>query len=145
MQVLLWLAPGEAKEVTFLLGQGADRQEALQLVRQFQNIAQIEAAWEAVTGFWDSLLGTVMVQTPDPGLNLLLNRWLLYQTLSCRVWGRSALYQSSGAFGYRDQLQDVMALVHTAPDIARGHILRAARHQLFNQCKCHLTVIIYIN
>jgi len=129
MQVLLWLPPGEAKEVTFLLGEGADRQEALRLVRQFQNIAQIEAAWEAVTDFWDSLLSTVTVQTPDPAMNLLLNRWLLYQALSCRVWGRSALYQSSGAFGYRDQLQDVMALVHTAPEVARDHILRAARHQ----------------
>ena len=129
MQILLWLAPGETKEVTFLLGEGTDRQEALQLVRQFQNMAQIEAGWEAVADFWDGLLGTVTVQTPDPAMNLLLNRWLLYQALSCRVWGRSALYQSSGAFGYRDQLQDVMALVHTAPDVARDHILQAARHQ----------------
>ena len=129
MQILLWLAPGETKEVTFLLGEGTDRQEALQLVSQFQNIAQIEAAWEAVADLWDGLLGTVTVQTPDPAMDLLLNRWLLYQSLSCRVWGRSALYQSSGAFGFRDQLQDVMALVHTAPDIARDHILRAARHQ----------------
>ncbi len=129
MQILLWLAPGETKEITFLLGEGADRQEALRLVRQFQNIAQIEAAWETVTDLWDGLLSTVTVQTPDPAMNLLLNRWLLYQALSCRVWGRSALYQSSGAFGYRDQLQDVMALVHTAPEVARDHVLQAARHQ----------------
>jgi cyclic beta-1,2-glucan synthetase len=129
MQILLWLAPGEVKEVTFLLGQGANRQEALRLVERFQNIAQIEAAWEALTDFWDGLLGVVTVQTPDPAMNLLLNRWLLYQALSCRVWGRSALYQSSGAFGFRDQLQDVMALVHAAPDVVRDHILRAARHQ----------------
>jgi cyclic beta-1,2-glucan synthetase len=129
MQLHLWLAPGETEEVFFLLGQGADRQETLRLVQKYQDPTQVEAAWETVNEFWDGLLGTVTVQTPDPAMNLLLNRWLLYQALSCRVWGRSALYQSSGAFGYRDQLQDVMALAHTAPDIARDHTLRAARNQ----------------
>jgi len=117
------------QEFFFLPGQGANRQETLRLVKRYQDPAQVEAAWEDVTEFWDGPLDTVSVQTPDPAMNLLLNRWLLYQALSCRVWGRSALYQSSGAFGYRDQLQDVMALVHTAPDVARDHILRAARHQ----------------
>ena len=129
VQLHIELAPGEAKEVFFLLGEGADRQETLRLIKQYQDPAQVKAAWEAVNEFWDGLLGVVTVQTPDPAMNLLLNRWLLYQTFSCRVWGRSALYQSSGAFGYRDQLQDVMALVHAAPDVARDHILRAARHQ----------------
>ncbi|MDY7079666.1 MAG: glucoamylase family protein [Chloroflexota bacterium] len=128
-QVHVWLAPGETEEVFFLLGQGADRGEVLRLVERYQAPAQVEAAWEAVNELWDDLLGTVTVQTPDPAMDLLLNRWLLYQALACRVWGRSALYQSSGAFGYRDQLQDVMALVHVAPDIVREHILRAARHQ----------------
>jgi len=129
LQIHVWLAPGETEEVFFLLGQGADRQEALRLVERYQDPAQVEAAWEAVNEFWDSLLGVVTVRTPDPAMDLLLNRWLLYQTLACRVWGRSALYQSSGAFGYRDQLQDVMALVHAAPEVAREHILRAARYQ----------------
>jgi cyclic beta-1,2-glucan synthetase len=129
LQVHLDLAPGEAQEVFFLLGQGADREEALRLLERYQDPAQVEAAWEGVTKSWDRLLGTVTVHTPDPAMDLLLNRWLLYQALSCRVWARSALYQSSGAFGYRDQLQDVMALVHAAPEIAREHILRAARHQ----------------
>ena len=129
MQLHIELAPGEAKEVFFLLGQGGDREEALQLVEQYRDAGQVEAAWEATIELWDNLLGTVTVQTPDPAMDLLLNRWLLYQALSCRVWARSALYQSSGAFGYRDQLQDVMALLYTAPDVARGHILRAARHQ----------------
>jgi cyclic beta-1,2-glucan synthetase len=123
------LAPGESKEVHFLLGQGADRQEALRLVRQYQDPAQVDAAWQAVGAFWDDVLGAVAVRTPDPAMDILLNRWLLYQTISCRLWGRSALYQSSGAFGFRDQLQDVMALSHAAPDLAREHILRAARHQ----------------
>ncbi len=129
LQVNVWLAPGETEEVFFLLGQGGDRQEACQLARQYRDAAQVEAAWQAVHAFWDELLGAVTVRTPDPALDLLLNRWLLYQALSCRVWGRSALYQSSGAFGYRDQLQDVLALLDAAPDVARGHILDAARHQ----------------
>ncbi|HEY73401.1 MAG TPA: hypothetical protein G4N99_09035 [Thermoflexia bacterium] len=122
-------APGEAQEVFFLLGQGADRDESLRLIEQYRDPEQVDAAWEAVQELWDGLLGTVAVQTPDPAMNLLLNRWLLYQALACRIWGRSAFYQSSGAFGYRDQLQDVMALLHAAPGLARAHILQAARHQ----------------
>jgi len=129
MQILLWLAPGETKEVTFILGQGANRDEALRLAQQYQKIDQIEIAWQTLNQHWDHLLNTVTVQTPDLAMSLLLNRWLLYQTLSCRVWGRSALYQSSGAFGFRDQLQDVMALVDAAPQIVRAHILNAASRQ----------------
>jgi len=129
LQVHIYLPPYGSKEIYFLLGQGADRPETLRLVKQYQDPAQVEAAWETINQLWDELLGTITVRTPDPAMNLLLNRWLLYQALSCRVWGRSALYQSSGAFGFRDQLQDVMALVHAAPDLARDHILRAACHQ----------------
>jgi len=129
LQVHLDLAPGEVQEVFFLLGQGADRSEALELIDTYQDAARVEEAWEEALGSWDDLLGAVTVQTPDPAMDLLLNRWLLYQTLSCRVWGRSAFYQSSGAFGYRDQLQDVMAALHAAPNVVRDHILQAARHQ----------------
>jgi cellobiose phosphorylase len=128
-QVHIWLAPGEAEEVFFLLGQGADRQEAIRLVERYQDPIQLGAAWDALNRFWDDQLGAVTVRTPDPAMNLLLNRWLLYQVLSCRLWGRSALYQSSGAFGYRDQLQDVMCLTLSAPNLARDHILEAAHHQ----------------
>ena len=78
---------------------------------------------------WDGMLGTVTVDTPDPAMDLLLNRWLLYQALACRIWGRSALYQSSGAYGFRDQLQDVMALIHARARLGAAQILRAARHQ----------------
>ncbi len=128
-QIHVDLAPGDSTEVFFLLGQGADYDEALRLVENHRDAAAVDAAWEAVNDSWDHLLSTVQVETPEPTIDLLLNRWLLYQALSCRVWARSALYQSSGAFGFRDQLQDVMALTHAAPEIARQHILRAARHQ----------------
>jgi cyclic beta-1,2-glucan synthetase len=126
---LLWIAPGETKEITFLLGQGEDYPETIKLIEKYQAIPQIETAWEQVNDFWDDLLGTVTVKTPDPAMDLMLNRWLLYQSLSCRIWGRSALYQSSGAYGFRDQLQDVMAFVHAAPEITREHIIRAAQYQ----------------
>ena len=128
-QLLLWLDPGETKEVTFLLGQGDDRADADRLISYYQNFENIQAAWDSVEQFWDGILGQVQVKTPDSGMDLMLNRWLLYQTLSCRVWGRTAFYQSSGAFGFRDQLQDVTALLHTRPDLTREHILRAAGHQ----------------
>ncbi|MBI3175316.1 MAG: hypothetical protein HYZ25_16450 [Chloroflexi bacterium] len=129
MQLLLWLAPGETKEVTFLLGQGADHAEALKLITQYQNMTNVEAAWDVLQSFWDDKLKDIQVETPDAAMDILLNRWLPYQTLSCRIWGRTAFYQSGGAYGFRDQLQDVLAFLYTRPAIAREHILRAARHQ----------------
>ncbi len=129
LQLHIDLPPGGSETVHFLLGQGFRREHALQLVARYQDPAQVELAWRAVQALWDDLLGRVQVKTPDIGMNLMLNRWLLYQTLACRIWGRSALYQSSGAFGFRDQLQDVLALLHAAPSIARRHILQAAAHQ----------------
>jgi cyclic beta-1,2-glucan synthetase len=129
LQLHIDLKPGESEEIFFLVGQGANRAEALRLIEQHQKAEQVDAAWDRVNTVWDNLLGPVQVQTPDPAMNLLLNRWLLYQTLACRVWARAAFYQSSGAFGFRDQLQDVMSLVHVAPHIAREHILRSAQHQ----------------
>jgi cyclic beta-1,2-glucan synthetase len=128
-QLLLWLGPGETKEVTFLLGQGENRAEADRLIAHYRDIENVQAAWESVKRFWDDILGQVQVKTPDASMDFMLNRWLLYQALSCRIWGRTAFYQSSGAFGFRDQLQDVTALVHTRPDLTREHILRAASHQ----------------
>ncbi|MCL4486794.1 MAG: cellobiose phosphorylase [Chloroflexi bacterium] len=129
LQLAIDLEPGESEDIFFLMGEGASRAEALQLIERYRNSAQVKAAWDQVGKTWDDLLGSIQVQTPDPAMDLLLNRWLLYQTLSCRIWGRSAFYQSSGAFGFRDQLQDVLALIHTAPRLAREHILQAAQFQ----------------
>jgi len=129
LQLHIDLPVGGIEEVFFLLGEGVNQEDALRLVQRFQDPAQVEAAWQATNTFWDGILGTVTVHTPDPALDIMLNRWLLYQALSCRIWGRTGFYQSSGAFGFRDQLQDVMALTLSAPAIAHDHILRAARHQ----------------
>src|SRR5437867_3271491 len=129
LQVVVEIDPGETAEMTFLLGQADDEEKARNIVNRFRDPANVEAAFQETRQWWDRLLSTIEVETPELSTNFLLNRWLLYQTLSCRVWGRSAFYQSSGAYGFRDQLQDVMALVHAAPEIARDHILRAAARQ----------------
>lgn len=129
LQMHVSLEPGEQKTVTFLLGQAADEETAVSLINAFRQPQRVAQAWQDNIAAWDRILGAVQVETPDPAMNLLLNRWLLYQALSCRLWGRSALYQSSGAYGYRDQLQDVMALLHARPDLVRAQLLRAARHQ----------------
>jgi cellobiose phosphorylase len=129
LQARLELPAGAALDVLFLLGEGRDRDHARRLIRRYHDPEQVRQALAAVTAHWETLLGSVQVRTPDPALDLLLNRWLLYQALACRVWGRSALYQSGGAYGFRDQLQDVLALVFVRPDLARQHILRAAARQ----------------
>jgi cellobiose phosphorylase len=129
LQVVVEIDPGQTAEMTFLLGQADDEEKARAIVNQFRDPANVEAAFQETRQWWDRLLNTIEVETPELSTNFLLNRWLLYQTLSCRVWGRSAFYQSSGAYGFRDQLQDVMALVHAAPEISRDHILRAAARQ----------------
>jgi cyclic beta-1,2-glucan synthetase len=129
LQVHIDLPPGGSDEVFFLVGQGNNQQHAIELIEKNRPNNRVSQAWQEVIDFWDQTLETVQVDTPDKGMNFMLNRWLLYQDLSCRIWGRSAFYQSSGAFGFRDQLQDTMALIHAQPEVARQHILRAARHQ----------------
>jgi cyclic beta-1,2-glucan synthetase len=128
LQTKLELRPGERAEVLFLLGQAKDRKEARSLVARFREI-DCDAVLGEVRDHWDRMLGAVQVKTPDPSFDLLLNRWLPYQTLACRIWARSAFYQSGGAYGFRDQLQDVLALTLTRPDVVREHLLRAAARQ----------------
>ena len=128
MQGKLSLEPGEEAEVVLLLGQEASKEAALALLKRYRSV-DLDAAMKNVAQFWDETLGALQVKTPDRSMDVMLNGWLVYQTLACRVWGRTAFYQTSGAYGYRDQLQDVMALCVSRPSIAREHILRAASRQ----------------
>jgi cellobiose phosphorylase len=123
------LAPGQTEEVVFVLGQADTPEGAGRLVVAYTAPRRAREALAAVRELWDRVLGAVQVRTPDPAVDVLLNRWLLYQVLACRVWGRSAFYQSGGAYGFRDQLQDVMALVAGAPEETRAQILRSAARQ----------------
>jgi cyclic beta-1,2-glucan synthetase len=129
LMVHVELAPGEERELSFLFGDGDDRGHALELARRYRERGAVEAARRELAAYWDGLLGAVEVRTPEPAMDLALNRWLLYQTVACRLEGRTALYQSSGAYGFRDQLQDVLALVHAEPQRTRAQLLEAARHQ----------------
>lgn len=129
IQLKMELAPQEETVVYCLVGAAPGRIAAQQCLNRYHKKERILQSRAEVRAFWEETLGRVKVETPDPGFNFLLNRWLLYQTLSCRLWARSGFYQSGGAFGYRDQLQDVLALLHTRPDLTRQQILLHAAHQ----------------
>ena len=129
IQVSFDLAVGEEQEVIFRLGVGQNTEDAGNLVQRFRGSAAARAALDVVWQHWTHTLGAVNVETPDPSLNILVNGWLLYQVIVCRLWARNATYQSGGAFGFRDQLQDVMALVHSRPHLVREHLLVCAAHQ----------------
>jgi len=129
MQIKIDLADGQESEIVFILGTGRNVEEARSLIKRFHGSGSARSALEAVWSYWNRTLGAVYVETPDKSLNVLTNGWLLYQTLACRIWARSGFYQSSGAFGFRDQLQDSMALIYTEPQLARKHLLRCAAHQ----------------
>jgi cyclic beta-1,2-glucan synthetase len=128
LQTSLELEPDGVAEIVFLLGQTASKAEARAVLKKYRS-ADLEAALAAVGDFWDDTLGVVQVRTPDRAMDIVLNRWLPYQTLACRVWARAAFYQASGAYGFRDQLQDVMALCVAKPELTREHLLRAAGRQ----------------
>ncbi len=129
LQLTVELAQGQEAEICFLLGQTDTIENVRALVARYETPESVATALKATRQWWDSTLSVLQVKTPVLSTDLLLNRWLLYQSLSCRFWGRSALYQSGGAFGFRDQLQDSMAYVYAAPQITRKHILRSAARQ----------------
>ncbi|NLL52356.1 MAG: glycosyl transferase family 36, partial [Peptococcaceae bacterium] len=129
MEIGVILKPGEEKTIFFLLGDAEDKGSALALAKSFQNRAKIEESYREVLTYWNELLSTIQVKTPEPTLDLLVNRWLLYQTLACRIWGRAAFYQAGGAFGFRDQLQDVMSFSFLRPEITRKQILLHSSRQ----------------
>ncbi len=128
MRTTIVLPPNDETEVVFLLGETANADDARALIDRYQT-EDLDAVRRDVMKHWDEFLGAVEVKTPDRAMDIMLNGWLLYQTLACRVWARSAFYQSSGAYGFRDQLQDGMALTAARPDLTREHILRAAGRQ----------------
>jgi cellobiose phosphorylase len=129
IQVSFELFDGQEREFIFTLGVGRDAGDASNLALRFRGSAAARGALEAVWQYWNHTLGAVQVETPDPPLNVLTNGWLLYQTLACRLWGRSGTYQPGGAFGFRDQLQDGMALIHAEPRLLREHLLVCAARQ----------------
>ena len=129
LQVSFDLAPDQTHEIRFILGVGTNAEEAAKLVRRFRGPAAAQTVLEKVNEHWRHTLGCVQVETPDPALNVLANGWLVYQTMACRLWARSGYYQSGGAFGFRDQLQDTMALVHAAPHLLRDQLLLCASRQ----------------
>ncbi|HEY2884830.1 MAG TPA: glucoamylase family protein [Rhizomicrobium sp.] len=128
LQTHVMLSALGSVEIVFFLGETASRAEAQSLIVKYR-AADLDAVFASVTKQWDDITGTVQVKTPDRALDILVNRWLPYQTLACRVWARTGFYQASGAYGFRDQLQDVMALCMSRPDITRAHLLRAAARQ----------------
>jgi len=129
LQVAFDLADGQEREIVFRLGVGRNAGDAEQLVQRFRGVMAAHQALESVHRYWRRTLDAVQVETPDPAVNLMANGWLVYQTLACRIWARSGYYQSGGAFGFRDQLQDVMALVHAEPALVRQHLLLCASRQ----------------
>ncbi len=128
LQCVVELGAGETVEIVSLLGQCASAEEASTLVAHYRK-TDLDAALDEVTDYWEGFLGAIQVKTPDRAMDIMLNGWLLYQTLACRIWARSAFYQAGGAYGFRDQLQDGTALSFAAPDETRRHILDAATRQ----------------
>jgi cyclic beta-1,2-glucan synthetase len=128
MRTTVELAPGAEAEIVIFLGDADGREQAAALVARYR-AADLDAVLTEIRDHWDSLLGAVRVKTPDRSMDIMLNGWLLYQTIACRIWARSAFYQASGAYGFRDQLQDGMALASIHPSLTREHLVRAAGRQ----------------
>jgi cyclic beta-1,2-glucan synthetase len=128
LQTTIEMPPGGREEIVFFLGQTSTVEAARTLIIRYRTV-DLDLTLNDIKTRWDDTLGAIQVKTPDRSMDLMLNRWLLYQTLACRVWARSAFYQAGGAYGFRDQLQDVMALVVAKREVAREHLLRAAARQ----------------
>jgi cyclic beta-1,2-glucan synthetase len=129
MQVNISIKANETKELVFILGMAGDLEKAHEFVDKFKNVETAKESLKEVKKFWQEKLQVVQVTTPDPDMNIMLNGWLLYQVISCRLWARSAFYQAGGAFGFRDQLQDCLSIAAMWPQIAKNQIIKHAQHQ----------------
>ncbi len=129
IQLTFDLPDGQSREIIFTLGADVDKSHALDLIQRYSDMTVAEEVLQETKKFWDEKLNRVRIDTPDAATNVIANGWLLYQVLSSRLWGRTGYYQSSGAFGFRDQLQDVLSLLHHAPHLTREHLLLCANHQ----------------
>ena len=129
LHVELSLEPNETRQIAFVLGEGRDAAQAGELAAKYSAVGSAERTLERAQDSWSRVLGAIRVKTPDDSFDLMVNHWLPYQTLSCRIWARSGPYQPGGAFGFRDQLQDVLALLYSRPDVCREHVIRAASRQ----------------
>nr|WP_284680395.1 glucoamylase family protein [Aceticella autotrophica] len=128
-QIIIDMEANEEKDIVFLLGCGKTEEDIIKLIRNYKDRGYAKDKFIEITTFWDDLLGTIKVTTPDKSADILLNGWLLYQTIACRIWARSAFYQSGGAYGFRDQLQDAINVQYVAPELAKMQILNACQHQ----------------
>ena len=129
LQIALDIPPGESRRLAFILGQADNAAHSAELAEKYGDVSEAQRAIERSDRFWDDTLGAVQVHTPDDSFDLMVNRWLLYQSLGCRIWARSGPYQPGGAFGFRDQLQDCSSLLYSRPDLCRAHLLLAASRQ----------------
>ncbi|WP_172856646.1 glucoamylase family protein [Thermoanaerobacterium sp. RBIITD] len=129
IQIDVELREDEEKEIIFMLGTGTSNEDVNRIIKYYKDLNNSKEALKYVDTFWGNFVSTIKVSTPDKSMDLLLNGWLLYQTISCRIWARSAFYQSGGAYGFRDQLQDTMNVVYIAPELTRAQILNACAHQ----------------
>ncbi|MFH1664588.1 MAG: glucoamylase family protein, partial [Candidatus Omnitrophota bacterium] len=129
IQARIGLAEGQGKEVVFTLGAGRNDDEARDIINRYRGAGEARENLGKVWNHWNHVLGAVYVETPTPSINVMTNSWLLYQTIACRTWARAAYYQAGGAFGFRDQLQDAMALVHAEPGLLREQLIRASSRQ----------------
>lgn len=119
----------DEKVISFTLGQVIYAEDAVSTALKYRDISEVEKALDVVKESWSKRLSTVQVKTPNASLNILMNGWLLYQTICCRLWARTAFYQSGGAYGFRDQLQDVMAALYTSPELTKDQLLISSSHQ----------------
>jgi cellobiose phosphorylase len=129
IKVKVELKESEEKTILFTLGQEPDVHSSLSTAYKYRDVSEAQKAFDKVRKFWDDKLGAIKVITPDASLDLLTNGWLLYQVIACRLWARSGFYQSGGAYGFRDQLQDVLSVCYVSPDMTRNQIIESSRHQ----------------